>query len=93
MKPKPGPSPALVAYHERLKALKAGLPVEPGPEIAKPPPTMPPTDPDAPTCSKCQKRERFAWDVNGSLLCGKCCRQYFDDATRTAIASGAKVIN
>ena len=93
MKPKPGPSPALVAYHERIKAVKAGLPVEPEPVMEKPKPTKPPPDLSEPTCSKCQKRDRYAWDVNGSLLCGKCCRDYFDDSTRTAIAHGAKCTN
>lgn len=86
MKPKPGPSAEMIAYRERLLAIKSGLPVEPVAVIEKPKRVNPADDVTANKCHQCGKRDRFCWDINGELKCKKCSREYFTELERKARA-------
>jgi hypothetical protein len=88
VKHKPGPSPAILAYMARVAARRAGI------EIAEDPPPVvemkraePAEDATINKCQQCGKRDRFCWDINGSLKCGKCSREYFDELDRKARSS------
>lgn len=92
MKPKPGPSPEMLAFMKRKDDIKAGLipPDEPRPPPQKKPEVCSVSG-DRETCVDCRKScDNSDCDRNGKYRCRRCGIRYLDECRQEAFDSYAK---